>query len=93
MLEKELENLNRLKGEYEIAKKATESLQNFAYDNNHIKFDDGYYDAIIKFTDCEVSFHLPTVIPVMEKYTRELSKRYHTMLDKYEEINKEENNV
>lgn len=82
MLENELLAINKAKGAYEIAKRATKDMQDFAYSDEHIKFEDYYYD--VRTEDGYVlTLHLPTVLTAMENYTRELNHKYLDLLGKY----------
>ena len=92
MNEEELDEIIKLKQDYEIANNYTKRWLDYVYNKKRIKFSDDYYDIKIKETfnkDKVLTIHLPTIVKAMENYTEELYKKYKS---KFNEVNKEKRN-
>lgn len=86
MTEEELNEVIKLKNNYELAARFTNEWFHYIYSKNRTRFSDDYFTIKIKPDERELTIHLPTVVDAMRRYTDELYDKYKNKLD---ELNKE----
>lgn len=84
MTEAELDEIIKLKSDYEKAERIVKQWLDYTYAYNKIKYSDNYYPIVIQNTNTttkELLIHLPTVVTAMQNYRDELYKKYQDKLD------------
>ena len=83
MNEEELNEIIKLKNDYEMASFYTKQWQDFIFDRQRPRSSDDYYSIKIKdtyTTEKELTIHLPTIVMAMERYSQGLYEKYQKKL-------------
>lgn len=84
MNKEEIDEIIKLKSDYEKAERIVKQWLDYAYDDKKIKYSDNYYPISINksyVTTKELLIHLPTVVTAMQNYRNELYQKYQAKLN------------